>query len=88
MRTLKIWGGMMNMKKTRNPNGGNQTRTLVAATTKKRAVELLDRISMGYFNDNFVETGNAVELATATEEGVWVNEGTCREPEWERRVTT
>jgi hypothetical protein len=65
-RKLKVWGGSL---------GDGVRRGLVAATTKKRAVELVKKaepvISYYYFNDYWTETGNDVELAVATEEGVW-----------------
>lgn len=64
-----MWGGAVFVA-----NSG-QVRCIVAARTKKRAVELMLSVtryfSMGQLNKYCSETGNAFELATATEEGVW-----------------
>jgi hypothetical protein len=56
------------------PESDRQFRVIVAATTKKRALELLSflDVSRGEFNDYWCETGNATELAVAQAEGVWV----------------
>lgn len=89
-RKLKVWGGQSMLKSTQNLNGSYQTRTIVAATTKKRAIELMNLLDRGYsqhyFDNYWCETGNKLELATATEEGVWVNEGHDYEPRYERRL--
>ena len=70
-RKLKVWGG----------TDGGRGRVIVAATTKKRAVEVLNkwaRVSMYHFNDYWTETGNELELKTATEEGVWKRKGSFK----------
>ena len=63
MKTLKVWGN------------GCETRTLIAAYTKKQALEMMKigapRSTMGYFNNYFTETGNDLELSIATEVGMW-----------------
>lgn len=68
MKALKIWGGLT----TQN---GNQLRTIVCATTKKRAIELLNekagRMTTSYFNGYWSQTGNPAEVQVAKEEGVW-----------------
>ena len=76
MKTLKVWGG----------NLDGRARGLVAAATKKRAVEMLQanghaNLSRHYFDGYWSETGNVVELSIATEEGIWavgINDS-CRE---------
>jgi len=70
-RKLKVFGGIIFHGDPRT-----QVRTIVGAYTKKQAVELLDKvsnISMYHFNDYWCETGNSVELATATEVGIWIS---------------
>lgn len=85
MKKLKVWGGCTFRKKKRKANGFTQARTIVCATTKKRAVELLgNEISMYRFNDYWCETQNPIELATATEEGIWVNQGDDHEFQFEQ----
>lgn len=69
-RKLKVWGGG-------GVRGSQRVRHLVAATTKKRAVELLkERVhpchSRYDFDLMWCETGNDRELAIANREGVWV----------------
>ena len=54
---MKVWGGLTFIK-------GSQKRTIVATTTKKKAMELLD-LTPYHFNDYWGETGNKIELATA-----------------------
>jgi hypothetical protein len=69
-KTLKVFGGTIFYGSPRK-----QVRVLVAAFTKKQAVELLSPIShhsYNEFNTYFGETGNDVELSVATEVGVWV----------------
>jgi hypothetical protein len=56
---LRVWGGCE-----------NNHRRIVAATSKMRAIALLD-ISHERFIEWFDETGNHVELSIATSEGVW-----------------
>jgi len=58
-RQLKVWGGNLMV-------GNTQFRAIVATTTKKRAVELLD-ISAGEFNNFWCETRNSVEVPLGTE---------------------
>lgn len=75
-RRLRVWGGTDFLSSEEvaamrlPPTAHNQYRCIVAARTKKRAVELLD-CSMHHFNDYWSETGNAIELAVAVEEDVW-----------------
>jgi len=78
MRKLKVWGGLTNTAKKPSPNGGMQARTIVCATSQKRAVEMLcavphNRCSMSlhYFQGYWCETGNEAELAIACRSGVW-----------------
>lgn len=52
------------------PQHGRQFRCLVAATTQKRAAELVDE-TIGAFRSWWCTTGNDLELSVATEEGVW-----------------
>ena len=79
MRALKVWGGATSTRRIPYPNGSRQARTIVAARTKKHAVELLNRaggaISSYQFNIYWGQTANKEELALATEEGVWINQG-------------
>ncbi len=67
VKKLKVWGGSWN----------GRGRAIVAAPTKKRAVELLKGVtgnfSRHYFDGYWCETGNAMELAMATKEGVWIS---------------
>lgn len=56
-RDLKVWGGLTWGKR-------KQMRTIIATTTKKRAMELLD-VSAYTFNLYWCETGNEIELETA-----------------------
>jgi hypothetical protein len=64
-RKLKVWGGTI----------GGQGHYIVAAPTKKRAVEVLNAtlgsFSRYYFDGWWCETGNEIELAVASELGVW-----------------
>lgn len=53
-RKLKVFGGCLT----------GSDRTIVAATTKKRAAELL-RVSIHYFNSYCNETGNEAEVQLA-----------------------
>ena len=66
MRALKVWGGSWD----------GRSRGIVAARTKKRAVELLAAhyhpMSRHYFDGYWCETGNDMELKIANREGVWV----------------
>lgn len=70
MKKLKVYGGLV-------MEGRNQKRTIVAATSQKRAMELLKSkghpFSAYEFRGWWGETKNNIELATATEEGVWVS---------------
>ena len=54
-RPMKVWGGMTFV-------GGQQVRAVVAATTKKRAVEVINEggsyTTMNDFNGYWSETGN------------------------------
>ena len=63
MRKLKVWG-------RRYLVGRKCGRRIVAAYTKKQAVELAG-ISMSEMNNYWSETGNAMELSIAREVGVW-----------------
>jgi hypothetical protein len=77
-RKLKVWGGPAYGYRPRGVDiPFNRTpRGLVCAKTKKRAVELLAPVahtSMREFNTRWTTTGNSVELAVATQEGVWIN---------------
>jgi len=85
MKKLKVWAGMDFRKKVPQRNGSTQTRTLVAATTKKRAAELVGW-KMHEFNGYWTEIGNTVELAIACEEGVWANQGAEFEQQYERVI--
>ena len=62
MKKYKVWGGITHQK-------GNQVRTIVATTSKKRAVEILNEyghnISYYYFNDYWCKTGNKHEIKLA-----------------------
>lgn len=58
MKQLKVWGGIGLNKKRKF------VRTIVATSTKKKAVELLD-ISMNEFNTYWTETSNPKELTLA-----------------------
>ena len=71
-RSLKVWGGLARVKERRG-----DVRVLVCNTTKKRAVEILNRhgwVSANYFNDHFCLTGNKAEIAICTTEGVWASQ--------------
>jgi len=57
-KKLKVWGGM-------SFRTGKQSRTLVAAYTKKRAMEILGLTSSAMTNYWSI-TGNEVEVAVAT----------------------
>jgi hypothetical protein len=67
-RQLKVYGGKTYVN--RKP-----LRTIIATTTKKRAMEILG-ISVGEFNNYWCETGNEHELKTALNcpETVFVSE--------------
>ena len=67
-KTLKVWGGM-----SINANG-KQVRAIVAAFTKKQAIEVSGEAS-SRFNGYWCETGNVRELAVATEVGKWEYNG-------------
>ena len=67
---LKVWGGTC--------DGTN--RSIVVAPTKKRAVQLLQQVSIGvsrhYFDGWWLETANPAEVALMQSgEGVWTLEG-------------
>lgn len=69
---LKVFGATMIIRPLK------ERRVIVAAQTKKRAVELLvmrgERMSMTEFNRYFAETANKIELdITQGEEGVWTS---------------
>jgi hypothetical protein len=66
-KQLKVWGGMKMYQ-------GRQVRAIVAAYTKKQACGIAG-ISSSYFRDYWCETGNQVELETATRVGMWVYDG-------------
>lgn len=71
-RPLIVWGGATYIRDM------GQRRVLVAAPTKKRAVELMNECfrfggSLYDLNKYWSKTGNDVELSVATEEGVWLN---------------
>jgi hypothetical protein len=66
MKTLKIWSG-------RYLNSGVQTIGIVAAYTKKKAMELAG-INYNEITDYWSLTGNKHHLAIAKEEGFWVTE--------------
>jgi hypothetical protein len=87
---LRVYGGLSLAAHKPSPNGSLQARTIVAASSRKRAVELLHAakltISLHYLNAYWSETGNRLELATAFEEGVWVNQGPEYAPVFERRL--
>lgn len=71
-KVLKVWGGPYfgyDLVDENNPR--NHRRMLVAAYTKKQAMEL-GNLSVNTFNNYFAETGNNFELSVATEVGVWV----------------
>ena len=73
-RKLKIWGGTVQASYYGKIVG---TRVIVSTTSKKRAVELLNKtddahLSLYEFNLFWTETANKLELATATKEGVWM----------------
>lgn len=69
MKALKVFGGMIFYN-------GKQVRGIVAAYSKKQAIELLKavtyEVSYFTFNTYFCETGNSTELSVATEVGVWI----------------
>jgi len=78
-RKLKVWGG----------NWDGQKRGLVAAHTKKEALEIINGhcyLSMGHFNDYWAETGNEEELALATELGLWLSKGSALSDEGYERL--
>lgn len=88
MKRLRVYGGWTSTAHKPSLNGGRQARTIVAAPNKRRAVEILarhplTRVSRYEFNGYWCETGNANELATATREGIWVNQGDWNNPKWE-----
>lgn len=75
-RALKMWGGLL------MGAGGSQQRYVVAAPTKRLALELLHvwtsrNMSRRYFDDYWSQTGNREELAllSGDEPGVWQLEG-------------
>ncbi|MDD4242822.1 MAG: hypothetical protein PHG08_00785 [Bacilli bacterium] len=59
MRELKVWGGTIFVY-------GKQVRAIVATRTKKRAMYLLGITGSKYFN-NWIDTGNEIELQVALE---------------------
>ena len=61
MRKMKVWGGL-------TFKNGNQMRTIVATTTKKKAMELLEMRSSYEFNNYWCEAGNDTELTIALAE--------------------
>lgn len=63
MKTLKVWGG-------RFIRNGKQGRRIVAAYTKKQAMELAE-VSYREITDYWSITGNALELDIAVTPGVW-----------------
>ncbi len=76
MSGLKLWGGNV-FRLSGSTNRSGQRRCLVAAPTKKGAVELLNasgfHVSMFHFRGYFTETGNQRELECLKRgEGVWL----------------
>lgn len=75
MRKLRVWGGNAILgddveRLGLPPSPHRQYRCLVAAATKKQA-RALAGVSAYQFDGWWTETGNAVELSVAVEEGVW-----------------
>lgn len=75
-RKLKVWGGG-----TFTLDGNRKSaRAIVAAYSKKQAVELLnrttERMSRHHFDGYWGETGNKAETLNCGEPGVWVSVGT------------
>lgn len=73
MKILKVFGGT-----TCNPQvlkDHRQVRVIVASYTKKHAIDVLTahgyRVSSSEFSGWWAKTGNVMELAVATEVGVW-----------------
>ena len=60
MRKMKVWGGL-------TFKDGSQVRTIVATTTKKKAMELLE-VRSHEFNNYWCEAGNHIELTIALAE--------------------
>jgi len=71
MKTLKVWGGRYYGLEFNSARGN---RMIVAAYTKKQAMDLTG-ISQYEMKNYWSETGNTLELETATEVGVWVFDG-------------
>lgn len=72
-KVLKVWGGAYHGFQF-SDNNVRSKRMLIGAYTKKQAAEL-GEISSNHFRTYFCETGNANELATVTEVGVWIVNG-------------
>ena len=78
-RKLKVWGGLTSTAKVAAPNGSLEARTIVCATSQRKAVELLSAtrragVSLYGFLNYWCETGNEQELALATTPGVWTSQ--------------
>ena len=64
MKRLKVWGGRFLYR-------GKSERLLIAAYTKKQAMEISNTPS-SEFNNYFCETGNSEELERAASVGTWL----------------
>jgi len=91
MRKLKLFGGLTCL--ANKP----QSRTIVAASSQRRAVELLqlagDNMSLYYFHEYFMYTSNEQEIRISggmKNEGIWICpgrtlvSGDCPDKEWRR----
>ena len=68
-KVLKVFGGRY-MGRRFNEVPGSK-RMVIGAYTKKQAMEL-GNVTQSEFKNFFCETGNAGELETCTEVGVWI----------------
>jgi hypothetical protein len=66
-RKLRVWGTNVFRPWVKNANGSQQVRAVVATTTQKKAIELLDTTRYE-FKLFACETGNEVEVMTARKE--------------------
>lgn len=81
MSKLKVWGGLTSTAKRLSSSNGLQARTLVCASSKREAVEMLQAVpnnrcymSLYEFSGYWSETGNLEELRIAKERGVWTSQ--------------
>jgi hypothetical protein len=81
MAKLKVFSGM-------SYPGGKQTKTIVAATSQKKAAELAG-VSLNYLREHWSVTGNAAQIRVATSKPgtVFYGEDRWGNEQWIERFT-